>query len=59
MSTELSRLARLGLLHLIDKPEELQAALENGLTEIEEERQRLRELPSEPSSEQGQNEESK
>ena len=58
MSTE-SRLARLGLLHLKDKPEELQAALEKLGREIEEERRRLREPPSEPPPEQCQDEESK
>ena len=58
MSTE-SRLARLGLLHLKDKPEELRAALEKLGKEIAEEKQRLRELPSESPPEQGQGEESK
>ena len=58
MSTE-SRLARLGLLHLKDKPEELQAALEKLGREIEEERKRLRECPSEAPPEQGQDEECK
>jgi hypothetical protein len=55
MSTE-SRLARLGLLHLKDKPDELKAALEKLGREIEEERQWLRELPSEPPAEQSQEE---
>ncbi len=57
MSTE-TRLARLGLLHLIDKPDELQRRLEESLKETQAERRRLRELPSEPSPEQRRDEES-
>ena len=44
-------------LNLKDKPDELKAALEKLGREIEEERQRLREPPSEPPSVQSQDEE--
>jgi hypothetical protein len=47
MSTE-SRLARLGLIHLKDKPEELQRRLADMLIEIEAEKTRLRASTSLP-----------
>jgi hypothetical protein len=50
MSRE-SRLVRLGLIHLKDKPEELQRCLEEMLIEIEAEKTRLRTSTSQtPSS---------
>ena len=55
MSTE-SRLARLGLLHLKDKPEELYRRLEEMVKEDEAELERNRALPSEPPAEQSQEE---
>ena len=55
MSTE-SRLARLGLLHLKDKPEELYRRLEEMVKEDEAELERHRKRPSEPPTEQSQDE---
>jgi hypothetical protein len=59
MSTE-TRLARLGLLHLKDEPEELKAALEKMGKEIDEERASWqRDYLSQPPAEQSEGEVSK